>query len=103
MSNTGFEKETKSMEENRAKDIKQDDKAVTKNSAETSKKESSSKRNRRPVKPEGFKEFEALAKGIIEADGSSYYEWLHERHQDIILNFNVSNQKQITNVAKKGE
>ncbi|WP_040912215.1 hypothetical protein, partial [Lentibacillus jeotgali] len=85
------------------KDVKQEEKAAIKDSAESSRKASSSKRRRRPVKPEGFKEFETLAKGIIEADGSSYYEWLHERHQDIILNFNVSNQKQITNVAKKGE
>ncbi|ALX47538.1 hypothetical protein [Lentibacillus amyloliquefaciens] len=100
MSNNGF---GKAMDKDQDKDVKQDDKTTTKDAAETTKKESSSKRSRRPVKPEGFKEFEALAKGIIEADGSSYYEWLHERHQDIILNFNVSNQKQITNVAKKGE
>ncbi|HLS08113.1 hypothetical protein [Lentibacillus sp.] len=100
MSNNEF---GKAMDKNQDKDVKQDDKTVAKDSTETLKKESSSKRKRKPVKPEGFKEFEALAKGIIEADGSSYYEWLHERHQDIILNFNVSNQKQITNVAKKGE
>ncbi|ALX47637.1 hypothetical protein [Lentibacillus amyloliquefaciens] len=100
MSNNEF---GKAMDKNQDKDVKQDDKTTTKDAAETTKKESSSKRNRRPVKPEGFKKFEALAKGIIEADGSSYYAWLHERHQDIILNFNVSNQKQITNVAKKGE
>src|SRR5699024_2951705 len=100
MSNNEF---GKAMDKTQDKDIKQDGKAATKDSAETSKKESSSNRKRRPVKPERFKEFEALAKGIIEADGSSYYEWLHEQHQDIILNFNVSNQKQITNVAKKGE
>ncbi|TFJ91556.1 hypothetical protein [Lentibacillus salicampi] len=100
MSNNEF---GNAMDKNQDEDVKQDDKAATKDFAETSKKASSSKRSRRPVKPEGFKEFETLAKGIIEADGSSYYEWLHERHQDIILNFNVSNQKQITNVAKKGE
>ncbi|WP_010529063.1 hypothetical protein [Lentibacillus jeotgali] len=100
MSHNEFGKAT---DKNQDKDMKQDDKAATKDTTETSKKASSSKRSRRPVRPEGFKEFEALAKGIIEADGSSYYEWLHERHQDIILNFNVSNQKQITNVAKKGE
>ncbi|QKY71338.1 hypothetical protein [Lentibacillus sp. CBA3610] len=100
MSNNEF---GKAMDKHQDKDVKQDDKTATKDSAEPSKKESSSKRRRRPVKPEGFKEFETLAKGIIEADGSSYYEWLHEQHQDIILNFNVSNQKQITNVAKKGE
>src|SRR5699024_428567 len=100
MSHNGF---GKAMDKNQDKDVKQDDKAPTKDSAATSKKESSSNRKRRPVKPEGFKEFEALAKGIIEAEGSSYFEWLHKQHQDIILNFNVSNQKQITNVAKKGE
>lgn len=93
----------KAMDQNQSKDVKKEDKPITKDSAESLKKTSSSKRKNRPVKPEGFKEFETLAKGIIEADGSSYYEWLHKRHQEIILNFNVSNQKQITNVAKKGE
>lgn len=61
------------------------------------------KRRKKPIKPEGFKEFESLAKGIIEADGASYYQWLHEQHQEIILNFNVKNHEQVTEVAKKGE
>gem|GEM_PF-1910265 len=96
MSNNEF---GKAMDNNQDNNVK----TATKESDESSSSKASSKRRRRPVKPEGFKEFEELAKGIIEADGSSYYEWLHERHQEIILNFNVSNQKQITNVAKKGE
>ncbi|WP_088051867.1 hypothetical protein [Virgibacillus dakarensis] len=102
MSNNVFGKATVA-EENQNKNVKKEDKTLIKDSTEAPKKESSSKKRRRPVKPEGFKEFEELAKEIIEADGSSYYEWLHERHQEIILNFNVSNQKQIKDVAKKGE
>ncbi|WP_449355672.1 hypothetical protein ACUL41_08035 [Virgibacillus natechei] len=100
MSNNGF---GKAMEENQNKDVKKEDKAAINDSFTAQKKKSSSKKRRKPIKPDGFKEFEALAKEIIEADGASYYEWLHEKHQGIILNFNVSNQKQITDVAKKGE
>ncbi|GAQ18436.1 taurine dioxygenase [Oceanobacillus picturae] len=58
-------------------------------------------RKKKPAKPAGFKEFEALAMEIVEANGGSYYEWLHKQHQEIILNFNVHNQKQITEVAKQ--
>ncbi|ALX49009.1 hypothetical protein [Lentibacillus amyloliquefaciens] len=47
MSDAGFEKITKWMEKNRTKDVKQEDKTVIKDSAETSKKESSLKRRRR--------------------------------------------------------
>ncbi|MTW87036.1 hypothetical protein F3157_15420 [Virgibacillus dakarensis] len=57
-------------------------------------------KKKKPVKPASFKEFEALAMEIVEANGGSYYEWLHKQHQEIILNFNVHNQKQITEVAK---
>lgn len=58
-------------------------------------------KKKKPAKPAGFKEFEALAMEIVEANGGSYYEWLHKQHQEIILNFNVHNQKQITEVAKQ--
>jgi len=58
-------------------------------------------KKKKPAKPASFKEFEALAMEIVEANGGSYYEWLHKRHQEIILNFNVHNQKQITEVAKQ--
>lgn len=61
----------------------------------------SSPKKKKPAKPAGFKEFETLAMDIVEADGESYYEWLHKQHQEIILNFNVHNQKQITEVAKQ--
>ena len=74
---------------------------------EANKKQSTSlsKKSTRPkkklTKPVGFKEFETLAKEILEANEGSYYEWLHKQHQDIILNFNVHNQKQITEVANQ--
>ena len=66
-----------------------------------SQKKASQSKKKKPAKPTGFKEFEALAKEIVEANGGSYYEWLHKQHQEIILNFNVHNRKQITEVAKK--
>jgi len=66
----------------------------------TSKKPTSSKK-KKLIKPTGFKEFETLAKEILEANDGSYYEWLHKQHQDIILNFNVHNHKQITEVANQ--
>ncbi|MGJ9459949.1 hypothetical protein [Oceanobacillus sp. CF4.6] len=75
-------------------------KEETKHSPDAPKKVSRSKR-RQPSKPAGFKKFEALAKEIVEGNGGSYYEWLHKQHQEIILNFNVHNQKQITEVAKQ--
>lgn len=58
-------------------------------------------KKQKPAKPMDFKEFEILAKEIVEANGESYYEWLHKQHQEIILNFNVHNRKQITEVAKQ--
>lgn len=71
-----------------------------KNTPNASKKPSRSKK-KKPAKPTGFKEFETLAKEIVEANDGSYYEWLHKQHQEIILNFNVHNRKQITEVAKQ--
>lgn len=75
-------------------------KEETKHSTDAPKKSSRSKK-KTPVKPTDFKELEALAKEIVEANGGSYYEWLHKQHQEIILNFNVHNRKQITEVAKQ--
>lgn len=75
-------------------------KVKEKHSPDSQKKASQSKK-KKPTKPTAFKEFEALAMGIVEANGDSYYEWLHKQHQEIILNFNVHNQKQITEVAKQ--
>src|SRR5690625_7171519 len=71
-----------------------------KQSMAASKKPAGSKK-KKPAKPTGFKEFETLAKEILEASDGSYYEWLHKQHQDIILNFNVHNQKQITEVRSE--
>src|SRR5699024_2986018 len=73
-----------------------------KNTPNAAKKPSQSKK-KKPAKPTGFKEFEALAKEIVEANDGSYYEWLHKQHQEIILNFNVHNRKQITEVAKQSQ
>lgn len=64
-------------------------------------KKTANSQKRKPGKPVGFKEFETLAKEILEANDGSYYEWLHKQHQEIILNFNVHNQKQITEVANQ--
>ena len=49
-------------------------------------------RLKKPIKPTGFKEFEALTKEIVEASDGYYYERLHKQHQEIILNFNVLNR-----------
>ncbi|HLR42810.1 MAG TPA: hypothetical protein VK067_06130 [Pseudogracilibacillus sp.] len=76
------------------------DKEEKKNTPNVAKKPSQSKK-KKPAKPTGFKEFETLAKEIVEANDGSYYEWLHKQHQEIILNFNVHNRKQITEVAKQ--
>lgn len=73
---------------------------VTKKQPNASSKKSAESK-KKPAKPAGFKEFETLAKEILEANDGSYYEWLHKQHQDIILNFNVHNQKQITEVANQ--
>ena len=73
--------------------------ATKKQPSTSSKKPTNSKK--KPAKPAGFKEFETLAKEILEANDGSYYEWLHKQHQDIILNFNVQYQKQITEVANQ--
>ncbi|HLR69014.1 MAG TPA: hypothetical protein VK105_18170 [Virgibacillus sp.] len=74
---------------------------ATKKQPSTSSKKSASYKKKKLTKPAGFKEFETLAKEILGANDGSYYEWLHKQHQDIILNFNVHNQKQITEVANQ--
>lgn len=58
---------------------------------------------RKNDKPPGFNELEELAKGILDGQGKSYYEWLHQQHQQIILEFNLSKIDQITELAKVGE
>lgn len=74
---------------------------VNKKQSTTLSKKSTGPKKKKLTKPAGFKEFEILAKEILEANEGSYYEWLHKQHQDIILNFNVHNQKQITEVANQ--
>lgn len=61
------------------------------------------KKRKTPAKPTGFRDFETLAKGILDAEGVSYYEWLHQQHQEIILSFNLSNKKEIANLAGKDD
>lgn len=53
------------------------------------------------IKPKGFQEFEELAKEILEGEGISYFYWLHEKHQEIILDFTLSNKKEIAELAKE--
>jgi len=74
---------------------------ATKKQSSISPKKPAKSKKKKPTKPAGFKEFETLAKEILEANDGSYYEWLHKQHQDIILNFNVHHQTQITEVANQ--
>ncbi len=53
-------------------------------------------------KPSQFREFEKLAKSILEGKGISYFEWLHEKHQELINDFNVENMKKISELAREG-
>lgn len=55
------------------------------------------------AKPSGFREFEMLAKEILEGEDISYFEWLHKQHQEIILDFNLSNKKEIASLAREDE
>ncbi|MFS0646127.1 hypothetical protein [Siminovitchia sp. 179-K 8D1 HS] len=59
------------------------------------------KKKRSNVKPEGFHEFEALAKGILEGQDVSYFEWLHKKHQEVVLHFNLSNKDFIAEMARE--
>lgn len=61
------------------------------------------KKKRLNVRPEGFQEFEALAKGILEGQDASYYEWLHKKHQEVVLHFNLSNKDFIAEMAREVE
>lgn len=54
-------------------------------------------------RPSGFREFEALAKGILEGEGISYFDWLHEQHQKIILDFNLSKKKEVADLAREDD
>lgn len=61
------------------------------------------KRKKKNTRPPQFREFEKLAKSILEGKGVSYYEWLHKKHQEVINNFNVENMNKITQIAKEGD
>ncbi|GLY11985.1 hypothetical protein Bbad01_32010 [Bacillus badius] len=62
---------------------------------------SSNKKRSGANKPEGFNEFEALAKEILTGQGISYFDWLHKKHQEVVLNFNLSNKDEIAMLAKE--
>lgn len=66
-------------------------------------KKQTRRKNISNTRPPNFRDFETLAKGILEGQGISYFEWLHEKHQGIILDFNKSNKKEIATLAKEGE
>ncbi|MEK4031310.1 hypothetical protein MKZ02_22665 [Pseudobacillus sp. FSL P4-0506] len=73
-------------------------------SQESSQSRASSNRRRsnsKPAKPSGFTEFEVLAKEILSGQNISYYEWLHKKHQEVVLNFNLSNKDEIAQLAKE--
>ncbi|MEG0258573.1 MAG: hypothetical protein RR595_09460 [Lysinibacillus sp.] len=57
-------------------------------------------KKRTQVKPEGFQDVESLVKNIFEGKGQSYYEWLHQKHQEVVLEFNLSHKERIASLAK---
>lgn len=61
------------------------------------------RRKRSNAKPQGFAEFENLAKEILDGQDVSYFEWLHSKHQDVVLNFNLSNKNEIAELAREVE
>ncbi|MEY2373388.1 hypothetical protein [Lysinibacillus capsici] len=63
----------------------------------------SERKRQSKVKPEGFAETEALVKEIFEAQGQSYFDWLHQQHQALILEFSLENKGMIASLAKERE
>lgn len=61
----------------------------------------SGQKKRTNVKPDGFQEFEQLAKNIMDGQGVSYFEWVHQKHQEVVLNFNLTNKDEIAELAKE--
>lgn len=55
------------------------------------------------TRPPQFKEFEKLAKSILEGKRISYFVWLHEKHQELVNEFNVENMKKISELAREGD
>ncbi|MED4701705.1 hypothetical protein P9436_21955 [Lysinibacillus capsici] len=63
----------------------------------------SERKRQSKVKPEGFADMEALVKEIFEAQGKSYFDWLHQQHQALILEFNLENKGIIASLVKEKE
>ena len=63
----------------------------------------SERKRQSKVKPEGFADLEALVKDLFEAQGQSYFEWLHQQHQAQVLDFNLKNKGIIASLAKEKE
>jgi len=61
------------------------------------------KRKRINTRPKDFKDFEVLAKTILENKEMSYFEWLHEQHEKLVLDFTVANQKEIAELVRKDD
>lgn len=53
---------------------------------------------KKDIKPSGFGETEKLAKNLMNAKGDSYFQWLHNQHKDIILNFTLENQDKMKDI-----
>lgn len=58
---------------------------------------------RNNTKPAGFQEFEQLAKDILDGQEKSYFRWLHEKHQEVVLTFNLKKKEEIAILAQEEE
>lgn len=76
---------------------------VGQQSSSTSNRTSSSRASRKNVhvKPDGFQDVDALVKDIFEGRDKSYYEWLHQKHLEVVIEFNLSNKESIASLAMK--
>lgn len=54
-------------------------------------------------KPIGYRELEELTKSILEGQNVNYFEWLHQKHQTVVVDFNLSKFDTISELAKVGE
>lgn len=61
------------------------------------------KAKRSSTKPAGFQELEELTKDILDGQGKSYFEWLHEKHQEVVLKFNLLKKEEIAILAQEEE
>lgn len=67
------------------------------------KKPKPKRKKRSNAKPVGFQEFEQLAKDILDGQDKSYFEWLHEKHQEVVLTFNLKKKEEIAILAQEEE